>query len=56
MTGAVLRRQDPQGRRSATIPVEQASKLELIIDLKTARALGLAIQSSLLRRADQIIE
>jgi hypothetical protein len=37
-------------------PVQQASKIELAIDLNTARALGLSVPSSLLVRADRVIE
>jgi putative ABC transport system substrate-binding protein len=45
-----------KGGKPATIPVEQASKFELILNLKTARSLGVPIQQSLLLRADQVIE
>ena len=54
--GRRLYRPRSQGRQACRLPVQQTTKVELIINLKTAKTLGITVPNTLIGRADELIE
>ena len=54
--GRPLRGENPQGQRPADLPVQQVVKIEMVVNLKTAKTLGITFPLPLIGRADEVIE